>query len=286
VLNFGNPEPKNMGELVPAGTLAWAVFALQEKRYGRESGAGYYAIELTIEGGPFNRRKVFTMISDPLDANASEEGRTRAFGTMKRALESSGLLNPQTAPQFANVHPDTVIQWLAGKKVAVKVGIEKGKDGYADKNKVADWLSPNPESGGYKLFAQLINPPPAAPAQGSFGAAAPGGFTAPAAAPGGFGAPASASPAPNAGGFTAGPATQQPGGFGTPAAGFQPAAAPGFQQPQAGPPALSAASPTPQGPSTTTASPSSGAAAVGMGAPGGWLAAGQSQGGVAGAQQR
>src|SRR3546814_20523383 len=72
-------------------------------------------------------------------------------------------------------------------RVAVKLKVEKGTEGYDDKNRVAEYLTPNPASPGNKgwvlLSAGQYNTNPNA-TQGAGGAS---GVGAPAAQPGLFG---------------------------------------------------------------------------------------------------
>src|SRR3546814_11148866 len=102
---------------------------------------------------------------------------------------------------------------LNGLRVAVKLKVEKGTEGYDDKNRVAEYLTPNPASPGNKgwvlLSAGQYNTNPNA-TQGAGGAS---GVGAPAAQPGPFGrqpSPATA-PAPQTGGWGGGqPSPQSP----------------------------------------------------------------------------
>jgi hypothetical protein len=49
------------------------------------------------------------------------------------------------------------MNFMDGQRVAIKVKVEKNTDpAYADKNKVGEWLSPNPASGGYRDFQKLV----------------------------------------------------------------------------------------------------------------------------------
>ena len=63
---------------------------------------------------------------------------------IKRILESRG--------QGMSVEH---LQELSGARVGVHVGIEKGTGGYPDKNKVVEFLTPNPASTGNKNWLVL-----------------------------------------------------------------------------------------------------------------------------------
>ena len=243
-------------DVIPNGTLLWVIFNLRGLK-SSQAGGEYLDVELTVdEGQPFERRKIWEMIGNPEHSGNSDQYRQMGQTTIARILECCNNAGPHNLagynlPRF---------EMLSGLRVPIKVGVKPAKDGYEAKNRVAEWLTPNPASGsGYKDFARLMKDGPGVPAQAStqrpIGGQATMGFGQPAAAvapaPGGFGAPAA--PAAAAGGFggqaaggfggqpTAG--FQQPapqGGFaptaaaGSQAAGFAPSATSPLSEPQAG----------------------------------------------------
>lgn len=166
------------GELIPAGTLLSAILVVKEVKTSQASGAQYANVELRVIGGPYEKRVFFDMIMDPFDSKASEGGKKMGILALTRIAEAVGIFNV-TVPDSYNRYSDPsvtiydVIKDIHGKKVAVKVKVEKGTDGHADKNKVSEWLTPNPNSGtGYKGWTDLLagggNPPQRA---GAFGGA-------------------------------------------------------------------------------------------------------------------
>ena len=242
-------------DLLPKNFLCWAYLNLRGVK-ASGSGGGYLDVELTVaENQPFAGRKLWDMIGDPNNAGNSEKYRQMGQIAICRILEAGRNAGPNNPAgyQIANY------EQLSGLKVAIKVGVEPGTDGHDDKNRVADFLTPNPQSGSHKLFQKLIagdhqlaSAPAGGGASGGFGF---GGTTAPA---------ATASAAGN-GGFTFGGANapSAPGG----------AASSGFSQPQQEGVADPAASQSgqaqtqqPPGNATTASSPSDPAAAPG------WLA--------------
>lgn len=171
-------------DILPKGLLAWAILNVRGvKKSG--SGGSYVDCELTIaEGQPYAGRKLWEMIGQPFDQANSEKYRQMGQIAVTRILEAgrkAGPLNPAG-------YQITDFSQLDGLKVAIKVGVEEGRDGHDDKNRVAEWLTPNPASqSGYKGFEKLIagnnglQQKAAQPAANGFGGA-------PAAAPaGGFG---------------------------------------------------------------------------------------------------
>lgn len=183
-------------ELIPANTLAFAIVTVQAVGSGQQTGGRNAKLELTISRGPYERRKIWYYLGDPTDQRNSEKYQQMSLAAMQHMLEAAGVFRhdqPETYAAFANADFTQILKALDGKEVAIKIKIDKGKDGYEDKNVVADWLSPNPASRSNSKWNELLQgsgAKPAAPAQGQV-------FTPPAAA-----APANA-PASTAGGVPA-----------------------------------------------------------------------------------
>lgn len=260
-------------DLIPNGQLAWVIVNYRGAKTSPHTGTRYLDLELTLDDNqPFARRKFWTNVMDPMFIGNSEQARQMGMIAVTRMLEAGRGAGPNN--QGGYVLQD--YSQLHGLRVAVKIGIEPGKEGYADKNKVAEWLTPNPaSSNGHKGYQALL--------AGQFNTIA----QKPATPPSGFGQPAAAAPAQGnmfggpPGGSMAG-AAQPQGGFGQPAGQPQP----GFQGPQPTPgqvtqPATAANPSGPMAGATTAASPSNGqwgaSSAPAQPQPGaapGWLAAG------------
>lgn len=203
-------------DTVPAGLLVFAILNVKGVK-ASASGGGYLDCELTIVAGqPHAGRKIFEMIGDPQNPANSEKYREMGTIAITRILEAGRGAGPNNPGGYV------IEQYsqLSGLRVAIKTGVELGTGGHPDKNRVAEWLTPNPASqSGNKGWVRL--------------AAGDHGGTAPAAAAqtgfGGFGAAATLNPA-QGGGFGSAPAT---GGFAQSGAGFQ--------QPAGNAPAQSAA---------------------------------------------
>jgi len=248
-------------DTIPNGQLAWAILQVKGVK-SSASGGQYIDCELTIDQGqPYAGRRVFEMIGNPFHQGNSEAYRQMGMIAITRILEAGRGAGPNNPAGYKlNDFAE-----LSNLRVAIKIGVEAGKDGHDDKNRVSEWLTPNPASqSGHKHYQKLV--------QGIFNASAQA--QQPPAS--GFGAPAA--PAPGAqqqfGGFgnagtSAGsqPAPATPtSGFGAPGGGPQP----GFQQPPAtssessGGFATSAGTPS-TSPAAATAPPSN------PGATPGWL---------------
>lgn len=158
---------RSQGELIPKGTLAWVGITIQEMRQSKETGGQYASIELTIIGdnNPFAGRKVFEMICDPYDQRNSEAWRVMGVAALTRIFESAGVFDPARPETYNKYNGQTFLTIcgeLDGLVGAAKIGVDPGKDGHSDKNRVQDWLSPNPVSKSEKDFMKLANPQQAA----------------------------------------------------------------------------------------------------------------------------
>lgn len=164
-------------ELIPAGTLVKALLVCKGVKASQNTGANYVNVELRVSEGPLEGRVFFDMIMDPFHDKASDGGRKMGILALTRIGEAIGMFDvskPESYNRYAD--PKTtifdVVRDIDGGRVAVKVKVEKGTDGHADKNKVGEWLTPNPNSGsGHKGWADLHNGPANPPARAAFGAA-------------------------------------------------------------------------------------------------------------------
>lgn len=158
-MSFFSPETSNTGstsfDLIPAGAIAKVVIAVRDIKQSQSTGAQYLDLELIIDGGKFDRRRIFGIICDPWDARTSEKAKEMAVGTITRIMESIGVFDaskPETYNAFNNAGIQEVAMAINTKQVHIVIGIQKGKDGRADKNEVKEWTSPNPKSNGYKNY--------------------------------------------------------------------------------------------------------------------------------------
>lgn len=162
---FGfNPNTKydNGAGLIPNGVCAFAVVSVEKTQYSQNTNGLLASLSLTISTGKYTGRKIFTYIGDPSDTNNSEKYRTMSLGQLQAMLEVAGVFDParpETYQAFANASFIDILQAIDGKTVAIKVGIEKGQDGYDDKNRVSDYLTPNPVSRSSKKFQELVASP-------------------------------------------------------------------------------------------------------------------------------
>jgi hypothetical protein len=165
-LDFSTAPQEQGGELIPDNTLAWATVNVRPKaidmgritHQGRDTPANRYLdLEIELTSGPSTGRKVF----HKLGVAGSEKWVNMSMAAIRHILEvgrKAGAANPQGYMLGVNLPDGDERMWmeLDGLKCAVKVGIEKGKDGYKDKNEVKAFLSPHEGSSTNKDFAALV----------------------------------------------------------------------------------------------------------------------------------
>jgi hypothetical protein len=191
--DFSKDKPDNR-ELIPAGTVVFVEHiytpggadvpgTLPDKREGaltasKNTDALYLKSEFTILRGPYKGRKFWgnlTVYGGKLD----EKGRSVAGGITRKnirlMLDSSlGLSSKDESPEASAKRVISGFRDLQKRRFIAKVAIEKGKDGYADKNGLGQILTIDMK--GYpQSEAELDNPTvnavpadaPPAPAWGS-----------------------------------------------------------------------------------------------------------------------
>lgn len=154
-----SPETKydSPNSLVPANTLAFARLKVKGLSKSNNTGGEYADIDLILMG-QFENRHVFPVVMNPSDTKNSEAARNMGMAALQHICEASGLFDhkhPETYQRFSNAGFTDVLKAIDGGTVAIKVGIEKGNDGYQDKNRVLAWLTPNPNSSDFKQWEAL-----------------------------------------------------------------------------------------------------------------------------------
>jgi hypothetical protein len=164
-MDFSNAPTKQTvsGEVIPKGTLLWATLEVRPhnadmgvypKPSSKTPGNAYLDCELTVDGGPYEGRKLWEMIGVEGSPKYTEQG----AAAIRHILETGKAASP-TNPQGYVIE---TYGELDGLRVALEVSVEKGgpkQDGsgdYPDKNRVARFLSPSPESDTNAKFKMLV----------------------------------------------------------------------------------------------------------------------------------
>lgn len=179
--------------LIPDKTLHFASVNVQGIGTSKTTGGSYAKLELILIQGPYEGRRLYTIImnpTDPKNVNQAKRAENKPDGAMMgltaltRAFEACRIFDvadPSTYKRLDGRDFGQICEALNGQRVAVKIKLVPAKDGYDEKNEVSEWLSPNPQSGGYIGWKRLIG------GENSVQQARAGAFGAPAApAAGGF----------------------------------------------------------------------------------------------------
>lgn len=146
-------------ELIPNGTLVSAVITINQVKQSQATDGRYLAIELTVSDGEFRNRKIWDMICDPFDERNSDAWRKMGLTALTRALECAGIFKWNDEASYASMDGksiEDIARVLDGLEVVIKVKVEKSSDpAHADKNKVGEWLTPNPKSSGHSGWAKF-----------------------------------------------------------------------------------------------------------------------------------
>jgi len=140
-------------ELIPEGTIARAILLIKPNYLTLEefsntpmfkesphSSAKYIEAEFTIVGGKFDKRKVWQNIFFDGDAKNDQgisKARINGLRTLRLLVDSMLGLDPKdVSPESNNKRKIPGVDALQGQEFCIKIGIEKGTNGYSDKNKM------------------------------------------------------------------------------------------------------------------------------------------------------
>jgi hypothetical protein len=182
-VSYSDDGPRDF-ELIPDGTVARAFIKLsggdhELPEFGggtyfksSQSGAKWMPIELTIVGGPYDKRKVWQNIfvdGAKTDQNGFSIAKRIGLETIKKMVDSHFALDmkdvsPEAAQKRGSING---VHMLNGMQICFKIGIEKGSNGYADKNKIKTVLTPGSQefiAGDATAVAPAATPTPQAAA--------------------------------------------------------------------------------------------------------------------------
>lgn len=144
------PEQKPFGELIPAKTLAKVVAMIKPGGKGdggfltvSDNGFQYLAMEFTVCSEPLAKRKIFQNLGVGGTTEGHEKAAEITRALLRAVLESANGIDPKDESDKAR-QARRIKSWgdLDETILAVEVGIEKGKNGYEDKNKIMGAITP------------------------------------------------------------------------------------------------------------------------------------------------
>jgi len=196
-VSYSDSGPKDF-ELIPDGVVVRAFIKLEGgdmelPEFGggtyfksSQSGAKWMPIEMTIAGGAYDKRKIWQNIfvdGAKLDENGFSVAKRIGLETIKKMVDSHFSISMKDDSPEATQKRGSVngVHMLNGMQICFKVGIEKGTNGYADKNKIKTVLTPDSKefiAGDATAVAPASTPTPqAAPAPSAPATTATAGVT-------------------------------------------------------------------------------------------------------------
>ena len=196
-VSYSDSGPKDF-ELIPDGVVVRAFIKLEGgdmelPEFGggtyfksSQSGAKWMPIEMTIAGGLYDKRKIWQNIfvdGAKLDENGFSVAKRIGLETIKKMVDSHFSISMRDdSPEAAQKRGSgNGVHMLNGMQICFKVGIEKGTNGYADKNKIKTVLTPDSKefiAGDATASAPAVTPTPhAVPAPSAPIATATSGVT-------------------------------------------------------------------------------------------------------------
>ena len=154
-LNNITPDEGNDFSLIPHGTIARAILYIKPQmdgvtipdlaqdaifRQSATSSAKWIECEFTIIGGQFDKRKVWhNLFFDGDKKNASGVSMSKEIGlrTLRGLVDSAKGLSPtDMSPEANALRQIPSLDAINGMEFCIKIAVEKGTNGYEDKNKM------------------------------------------------------------------------------------------------------------------------------------------------------
>lgn len=182
--DFNNAEPQRaMGDLIPENTVALLVMQIRPGQHGpggwlklnREGTCEMLDIEFTVEGGDFDRRKLWENWVTAGQTDGQQKAAMITRSRLRAVLESAFNVDPADDSETAMAKRQ-VAGWGAfdGLTICAKIGIEPGglkdktagpnSERYPDKNKIkailvpgdADYFTPSQSSVGMQTAGAAV----------------------------------------------------------------------------------------------------------------------------------
>lgn len=157
--DFNTAQVQQGGDLLPAKTFARVVCAIRPGGHGEggwltksESGYEYLSLELTISSAPYAKRKIFQNAGVAGVTEGHEKAAEISRSLFRGMIESARGIDPKDESDKARrARVIGSFEDLNGLEFAIEIGIEKGKDGYDDKNKIQRIVTPD-----HKQYQRVI----------------------------------------------------------------------------------------------------------------------------------
>jgi hypothetical protein len=161
-IDFNNAEAQREGGLIADGTIAPVHLTIRPGNAGeggwlkRSKDGGSMALdcEFTVVEGPFARRKFWSLFTVEGSTEGHQKAAEISASRIRAILESAYGVRPDDESDAAK-SKRRLNSWgdLNDVRFVAKIGIEKGKDGYKDKNTLDAAVTPD-----RKAWAKIEQP--------------------------------------------------------------------------------------------------------------------------------
>jgi hypothetical protein len=150
--DFNSASEQRSGDLIPDGTFVPVHLTIRPGNSGeggwlKRSKAGdsmALDCEFTVTEGPHAKRKFWSLFTMEGTTEGHQKAADISASRIRAILESAYGIRPDDESDAAK-SKRRLNSWgdLDGLRFIAKVGIEKGKDGYKDKNSLAEVITPD-----------------------------------------------------------------------------------------------------------------------------------------------
>lgn len=150
--DFNSASEQRSGELIPDGTIVPVHLTIRPGNSGeggwlKRSKAGdsmALDCEFTVTEGPHAKRKFWSLFTMEGTTEGHQKAADISASRIRAILESAYSVRPDDESDAAK-SKRRLNSWgdLDGIRFVAKVGIEKGKDGYKDKNTLSEVITPD-----------------------------------------------------------------------------------------------------------------------------------------------
>lgn len=159
MFDFNDAAPQSNTDLIPAKTYAKVLATVRPGKGHQDmwvtrsaTGFEYLNMEFTLTSAPMAKRKIFSNVGVGGTTDGHEKAAEISRTFLRSLLESARGIDPKDESDKAR-KARSIASWgdLVELEFAVEIGIEKGKDGYADKNKINKVITPD-----NKLYSRIM----------------------------------------------------------------------------------------------------------------------------------
>lgn len=150
--DFNSAGEQRSGDIIPDGTIAPVHLTIRPGNSGeggwlKRSKAGdseALDCEFTITEGPHAKRKFWSLFTIQGTTEGHQKAGEISASRIRAIIESVNGIRPDDESENARARR-RITSWgdLDGVRFIAKIGVEKGRDGYKDKNTLAEVITPD-----------------------------------------------------------------------------------------------------------------------------------------------